>query len=189
MRIRATSWGPSQGLSLYHSNIVILGAGGITISLLAQLEPFTPKITVLRRKAEPLDDSIVPAKLRDLIHVSTLAELDNYLPKADIVVAACALTPDTHSCLGKAQFEKMQNHAIVVNVARGEVVNTDDLVVALKEGHIGGAGLDVTAPEPLPDNHPLWDLQSSHPSVNLDTKKGGGKANLIIVSLAAVQLE
>lgn len=152
------------------------------MSLIALLEPFRPKITILRRKAEPLEESTVPANLKDRIHVSTLAELDSHLPTADIIVAACALTPDTRSCLAKAQFEKMQKHAIVINVARGEVVNTQDILVALKEGQIGGAGLDVTDPEPLPDNHPLWNVDTVHKDMNIAVEKGGKKANLIIVS-------
>ncbi|UZJ54535.1 hypothetical protein CBS101457_003855 [Exobasidium rhododendri] len=180
MRVRATSWGNSQGLSIFNTNIVILGAGGITLSLLAQLEPFTPTITVLRRKAEPLEPEDVPAKLRDRIHVATLAELDKHLPNADIVFAACALTDDTKGCLGKSQFKMMRKDAIVVNVARGEVINTDDLVVALREGQIGGAGLDVTAPEPLPSDHPLWNLETEHENMDVEVEKGGKKANLII---------
>lgn len=173
----------SQALSLFNSNIVILGAGGITLSLISQLEPFSPTITILRRKAEPLDDEVVPSKLKDRIHVSTLSDLDKLLPKADIIFAACALTPDTKDCLAKSQFEKMQKHAIIVNVSRGEVINTDDLVVALREGQIGGAGLDVTAPEPLPDEHPLWNLSSSHEDADVEEAKGGKRANLIIVSV------
>jgi phosphoglycerate dehydrogenase-like enzyme len=159
-----------------------LGAGGITLSLLAQLEPFTPAVTILRRKAEPLEDELIPDKLKDRVQVATLADLDKYIPEADIIVAACALTPDTKFCLAKKQFELMQEHAIVVNVARGEVIHTDDLVDALREGIIGGAGLDVTFPEPLASNHPLWKLESKHKSMDVEVEKGGKKANLIIVS-------
>jgi phosphoglycerate dehydrogenase-like enzyme len=183
MRIRATSWGPSQGQSLFRSNILIIGAGGITLSLLSLLEPFRPTITILRRRAEPLDESVVPSGLKDLIRVATLADLDEHVAKANVVVAACALTPDTRACLAKTQFSKMQKHAIVVNVARGEVIKTDDLVEALQQGQIGGAGLDVTDPEPLPASHALWSLTSTHEDVhNVEEEKGGKRANLIIVS-------
>lgn len=181
MRIRATSWGSSQGLSLFNTNIVILGAGGITLSLLALLEPFRPNVTILRRKAEPLKDESIPPRLHGQVHVSTLAELDKYLANVDVIFAACALTPDTKYCLAKAQFAKMQKHSIIVNVARGEVINIKDLTEALKQGQIGGAGLDVTDPEPLPDNHPLWSLTSQHESVDVEEDKGGKRANLIIV--------
>lgn len=182
MRVRASSWGDSQALSLFNSNVVILGAGGITLSLLALLDPFRPNVTILRRRADPLEESLIPSNLKGRVHVSTLSELDKHLPNVDVIFAACALTPDTKNCLAKRQFGKMHKDAIIVNVARGEVVHTDDLVEALKMGQIGGAGLDVTAPEPLPDGHPLWDLTSKHEVMDTDERNGGKKANVIIVS-------
>lgn len=159
-----------------------MGAGGITLCLLALLEPFRPNITILRRKAEPLDDKLIPPNLKGRVHFSTLAELDKHLSSVDVIFAACALTPDTRNCLRRAQFNKMHKDSIVVNVARGEVIDTDDLIIALRSGQIGGAGLDVTAPEPLPDGHPLWDLASQHRSMDTDKEKGGKQANIIIVS-------
>ena len=80
------------------------------------------------------------------------------MPGADLVVVALALTPDTEGIISASEFELMEPHAWLVNVARGRHVVTDDLVAALREGVIGGAGLDVTDPEPLPDGHPLWSL-------------------------------
>jgi phosphoglycerate dehydrogenase-like enzyme len=88
-------------------------------------------------------------------------EADRYadaLPGADLVVVALALTPETDGIIGAGELELMERHAWLVNVARGRHVVTDDLVTALREGEIGGAGLDVTEPEPLPDGHPLWSL-------------------------------
>jgi D-3-phosphoglycerate dehydrogenase len=73
---------------------------------------------------------------------------------------ALALTPQTHGIMGKEQFEKMQSHAWLVNVGRGQQIVTDDLVLALKSGQIGGAALDVTDPEPLPAGHPLWSMSN-----------------------------
>lgn len=177
-----------QGIarSLYGSNVLVVGAGGITTALLSQLEPFQPHVTVLRRRADPLDPKDVPAKLKDQIRVGTLADLDNHIGKADVVVLTCALTADTHGCIGKLQLQKMQKHAVIVNVARGEVIRTADLVEALEQGTIGGAGLDVTDPEPLPDNHPLWSLSTSHPALDLPREKGGQRANVIIVSSISI---
>ena len=77
---------------------------------------------------------------------------------ADAVVVALALTPDTEGILGRNEFELMEKHAWVVNVGRGRHIVTDDLVWALQEGEIGGAALDVTNPEPLPNEHPLWSM-------------------------------
>ena len=80
------------------------------------------------------------------------------LPGADLVVLALALTPDTEGIISGASCGSWSRTRWLVNVARGRHVVTDDLVKALQAGEIGGAGLDVTDPEPLPDGHPLWSL-------------------------------
>jgi phosphoglycerate dehydrogenase-like enzyme len=77
---------------------------------------------------------------------------------ADLVVLALSLTPETEGLLGRPEFELMESHAWIVNVARGAHIVTDDLVWALENNIIGGAALDVTNPEPLPEGHPLWKL-------------------------------
>src|SRR5260370_39806414 len=77
------------------------------------------------------------------------------LPKADVVVVACPLTKETRGLFGKEQFAAMKPSAYFVNVARGGIVRTADLVEALRGKRIAGAGLDVTDPEPLPGGHPL----------------------------------
>nr|MBA2624118.1 hydroxyacid dehydrogenase [Acidimicrobiia bacterium] len=77
---------------------------------------------------------------------------------ADVVVVALALTPATRGIVDAAVLGRMEGHAWLVNVGRGEHVVTADLVEALRSGSIGGAGLDVTDPEPLPDGHSLWSL-------------------------------
>jgi len=73
-----------------------------------------------------------------------------------LVVLALALTPDTEHVIGSPQLAAMSPTAVLVNVARGQHVDTDALVEALRSGGLGGAALDVTDPEPLPDGHPLW---------------------------------
>jgi phosphoglycerate dehydrogenase-like enzyme len=80
------------------------------------------------------------------------------LGSADLVVLALALTPETTGFFARPQFEAMAAHAWLVNVARGRHVVTEDLVSALSSGAIGGAALDVTEPEPLPEGHRLWAL-------------------------------
>jgi phosphoglycerate dehydrogenase-like enzyme len=77
---------------------------------------------------------------------------------ADVVVLALALTPETKGLVNSTFLRAMRPHAWLVNVARGGHVVTDDLVAALRAGTIGGAALDVTDPEPLPDGHALWSL-------------------------------
>jgi phosphoglycerate dehydrogenase-like enzyme len=90
--------------------------------------------------------------------VGTLSDLDDLLPTADLVVVALALTPETTGVLDDRRLGLMKPTAWIVNLGRGGHIVTDDLVAALRDGTIGGAALDVTDPEPLPDGHPLWSL-------------------------------
>jgi phosphoglycerate dehydrogenase-like enzyme len=89
-------------------------------------------------------------------YVGLADELPKLIGQADVVVNATPLTPQTTGLFNKAMFERMQKHALFITVGRGPSTVTDDLLEALKNGTIGGAGLDVTDPEPLPDGHPLW---------------------------------
>jgi phosphoglycerate dehydrogenase-like enzyme len=150
-RVRATSWGRKFAASLYDANILIVGAGGITEELIKQLTPFRCNITVVRNKPAALDGATTTVQL---------SELDAHLPAADWVFLACSLTDSTRNLFDLERFRKMKETAYLVNVARGAVVNTMDLVQALNEGLIAGAGVDVTEPEPLPDGHPLWSAQN-----------------------------
>ncbi|HUF33976.1 MAG TPA: D-isomer specific 2-hydroxyacid dehydrogenase family protein [Acidimicrobiales bacterium] len=147
-RARATSWGRQGGRTLIDGRVTVVGGGGITEALLALLAPFRCEVTVVRRHPDS-----VPGAAR----VLGSEHLDDALPGADLVVLALALTPETAGLVGAAQLDQMEGHAWLVNVARGAHVVTDDLAVALREGRIGGAGIDVTDPEPLPEGHPLWD--------------------------------
>ena len=82
------------------------------------------------------------------------------LGDADLLVLAAPLTKETEFMVAEDQLRAMKQDAWLINVARGRLVKTDDLVRALQEHWIGGAGLDVTDPEPLPDGHPLWQLDN-----------------------------
>jgi phosphoglycerate dehydrogenase-like enzyme len=86
--------------------------------------------------------------------------LHEALGDALLVVLALALTPETTGIIGAAELAAMGDQAWLVNVARGRHVDTGALVAALQGGAIAGAALDVTDPEPLPDGHPLWDLDN-----------------------------
>ena len=85
-----------------------------------------------------------------------LDRLDDVLPGAAVVFLALALTAETDRVIGARQLAVMDEQAWLVNVARGRHVDTGALVAALDSGSIGGAALDVTDPEPLPEGHPLW---------------------------------
>jgi phosphoglycerate dehydrogenase-like enzyme len=146
---RARSWSAPRGGNLYGANVTILGGGGITEALIELLQPFKCRITVVRNQ------------VREMGGVDEVVEADRYIDAlvgADLVVVALALTADTEGMLSRNEFELMEPHAWIVNVARGRHIVTDDLVWALENDVIGGAALDVTDPEPLPDGHPLWDL-------------------------------
>ncbi|MGA1139683.1 MAG: NAD(P)-dependent oxidoreductase [Ilumatobacteraceae bacterium] len=144
---RVREWTVDHGRYLLGGNIVIVGGGGITASLVRMLQGFNTHITVVRRHDTPL-----PGVQR----VVTQAHLHEVLPAADAVVLACALTPETMGLIGARELQLMKHDAWLVNVGRGRLVVTDDLVVALRDQRIGGAALDVTDPEPLPSQHPLW---------------------------------
>ena len=82
------------------------------------------------------------------------------LPRADIVVLACPLTPETRNLMDAQAFAAMKETGYLVNVARGGCVGHDALVAALQNGQIAGAGIDVTEPEPLHADSPLWGLEN-----------------------------
>jgi phosphoglycerate dehydrogenase-like enzyme len=115
------------------------------------LAPFNCHITVVRNRVTEMDgvDEVLESD-----------RLIDALTGADVVVLALALTPETEGIISRSELEAMQDHAWIINVARGGHIVTEDLVWALENNIIGGAGLDVTEPEPLPDGHPLWSLNN-----------------------------
>ena len=147
MRAAATEWGTKAGRSLYGANVVIVGAGGIALELVRLLEPFGARVTIVRRSQEDV---------AGVARTVTVQQLSSVLGDADVLVLAAALSEQTAGLLGAAEFARMKSDAVLVNVARGRLVDTDALVNALHSGAIAAAGLDVTDPEPLPPGHPLW---------------------------------
>lgn len=146
-RVRAATWGQPKGSSLYGATVVIVGAGGIALALTRLLAPFSVRVVSVRRKLIPMEGAVATVTTQDLHDV---------IPHADVVVVAAALTAETYHLFAADEFRAMRNSAIFVNVGRGALVNTPDLVESLKSGDIAAAGLDVVEPEPLPDESPLW---------------------------------
>jgi phosphoglycerate dehydrogenase-like enzyme len=146
---RATQWTGPAGRNLLGASVTIVGGGGITESLIRLLLPFNCDITVVRRTVEHIDGADTVVGQENLVDA---------LAGADIVFLALSLTRETIGLIGKSELEVMEPHAWIINVARGGHIVTDDLVWALQNNIIGGAALDVTDPEPLPENHPLWTL-------------------------------
>lgn len=147
-RVKANAWGKREAVSFYDSNVVLVGAGGITEELIRLLTPFRCRITVVR-------NSEIQQVTGSAMTVSAL-KLHEVLPDADLVVIACALTEKTRGLFDLRTFAAMKLTAYLVNVARGPIVVTNDLIEALDKKLIAGAALDVTDPEPLPDGHPLF---------------------------------
>ncbi|MDO8362536.1 MAG: NAD(P)-dependent oxidoreductase [Actinomycetota bacterium] len=146
---RTKEWSRPHGRNLIGANVTILGGGGIADSLLRMLRPFDCHVTVVRNRVAEMDGA------------DEVLEPDRYmdaLAGADVVFLALALTIETEGMISRTELEQMSPHTWIVNVARGRHIVTDDLVWALQEGVIGGAALDVTDPEPLPPEHPLWSL-------------------------------
>ena len=148
---QANSWSEPRGKNLFDANVTILGGGGITEHLIPLLRPFDCKITVVRNQLR---------KMRDVTQVVASRDLHSVLPSTDLLILALALTPETAGIIGTTELALLPDEAWVVNVARGGHIVTEDLVEALREKSIGGAALDVTDPEPLPDRHPLWSLDN-----------------------------
>jgi phosphoglycerate dehydrogenase-like enzyme len=126
-----------------------VGGGGITQSLLRLVGPFQCDVTVVRQQR---------AELEGATRIVTPDDLDGAITAADAVVLALALTPATAGLIDRRRLDLLGPQGWLVNVARGRHVLTDDLVAALQAGAVGGAALDVTDPEPLPEGHPLWTI-------------------------------
>jgi phosphoglycerate dehydrogenase-like enzyme len=134
---------PVMQEELTGSKVLMVGYGSIGKDIERMLAPFDVELTRVARTAqrEPL--------------VHPVSDLHGLLPDADIVILILPLTPESHGLIGAQEIRVMKHGALLVNAARGPVVQTDALIEALNAGRIRAA-LDVTDPEPLPDGHPLW---------------------------------
>jgi phosphoglycerate dehydrogenase-like enzyme len=134
---------------LDRSHVVVLGLGGIGREVARLCTAFGARVTGVRRRPE---GAPVPGVER----IVGLDDLDKVLPSCDSVVVALPGTPDTQHLLDAPRLGLLGPHAVVVNVGRGSVVDSDALLAALEAGRLRGAVLDVTDPEPLPSSSPLW---------------------------------
>jgi phosphoglycerate dehydrogenase-like enzyme len=146
---RSEEWSQPAGRNLLGASVTIVGGGGITESLIRLLSAFKCNITVVRRTVEYIEGADIVVGQDNLVDA---------LVGADVVFLALSLTPETDGLIGRPEFELMEPHAWIINVARGRHIVTEDLVWALENDIIGGAALDVTDPEPLPGDHRLWSL-------------------------------
>jgi phosphoglycerate dehydrogenase-like enzyme len=148
------TWDLAQGEDLIDKTVLVVGAGDLGAQTARRLEGFGAKPVLVAHSA------------RDGVHAT--AELPELLPQADVVVLTVPLTPDTEGMVDAAFLAAMPDEALLVNVARGKVVDTDALLAELTSKRLRAA-LDVVEPEPLPDGHPLW----SAPNLLITPHVGG----------------
>ena len=129
----------------------IVGLGAIGLEVVKIAAPFGFRITAIRRRAdaeppEGVDQIWAPDRLLDL------------LAQSDVVVLAAPHTPETKRLIGRRELDRIRRGALLVNIARGKLVDDAAVVEALVDGRLGGAALDVFSEEPLPASSPYWDL-------------------------------
>jgi phosphoglycerate dehydrogenase-like enzyme len=138
---QAGTWDPVRSEPLAGQTVLIVGYGSIGEAVERMLDPFGVTVKRIARRARP--------------GVSSLDDLPAVLPDADIVILLVPVTPATTGLVDAQFLSRMHDHALLVNAARGPVVDTGALLAELRSGRLRAA-LDVTDPEPLPDGHPLW---------------------------------
>ena len=146
------SWNPQWmcGRSVKNATIGFVGFGRINQAVASRLIGFQPTAilyTCPSKKSEEVETKF---------NASWCESLDLLLSKSDVVIVCCSLTASTTKLMSFKQFEQMKKGAYFINASRGAVVDQEALLEYLKNGHLAGAGLDVTTPEPLPATHPLF---------------------------------
>jgi phosphoglycerate dehydrogenase-like enzyme len=155
-------WRAQRLEALADKTVLVVGYGRIGQAIERRLEGFEVDVVRVARSARTLDDGRT---------VHAMPDLPDLLPDADVVILIVPQTDETVGLVDARFLARMRPGALLVNVARGPVVVTDDLVAALQAGHVRAA-LDVTDPEPLPADHPLW----SAPGVLISPHVGGNSS-------------
>lgn len=138
--------------SLFGGNLLIVGLGDIGLYFAHLAKKFDYHVTGIKRSLGELPE--------DVDEICTMEHLDELLPDADVVLSVLPDTKATRNIFYKERFQKMKKTAIFLNGGRGNAVNTEDLCNALIAKEIYAAGLDVTDPEPLPNQHKLWNIKN-----------------------------
>jgi phosphoglycerate dehydrogenase-like enzyme len=137
-----------KSVLLNGQNVLLLGFGAIGRRVAELLKPFGVNITALRRTPTG----------KEGVNCRPISELHQHLPSADHIADILPLSSSTTKIIGAAEFAKMKPSAIFYNIGRGQTVDQEALLAALREEKIAAASLDVTDPEPLPPEHPLWSM-------------------------------
>ncbi len=146
-----THYDPSYmiGFEVHHTTLGIIGLGRIGKEVAQRARAFDMRILYHNRRRDEAAERELGVEYRSL---------DDLLSESDFVTLNCPLTPETRNLIGPAQLARMKPTGVLVNMARGPVVDHAALYDALSQERIGGAALDVTDPEPLPRSHPLLSL-------------------------------
>jgi phosphoglycerate dehydrogenase-like enzyme len=161
------AWDQQMSSSLADRHVLVIGAGNIGHAIRRRLEGFECQVTMVGRSA------------RD--GVRAVSDLPRLLPEAEIVVLIVPLSEETAGLVDSSFLSQLPDGALLVNVARGPIVVTDDLTVELEAGRLRAA-LDVTDPEPLPEGHRLWEA----PGLLLTPHVGGASSAMWPRSYALV---
>jgi phosphoglycerate dehydrogenase-like enzyme len=163
---------PPQALN--GKTLLVAGLGGIGVEVAKRAHALGMNVIATRNSSRDKPEFVSYVGLSD--------ELPTMISQADVVVAALPLVPATTNLFDARMFGRMKKTAYFINVGRGGSVVTDDLVAALNNGVIAGAGLDVTEPEPLPKDHPLWKAKNIiiTPHMSAQSDLGQGARELIL---------
>ena len=149
---RQTQWMDlGAEMALDGQTVVILGAGNIGRETARRLRGFDTTVVGVRRSGA--------AMMPEFTSVTGIENLERLLPQADVLIGCLPDTPQTRGLLSRERLAQLKPGAVFINVGRGTLVDTQALTEALQSGHLAGAGLDVTDPEPLPPGHPLWQME------------------------------
>jgi len=168
------SFSGSQPQALTGKTMLVAGLGGIGLEVARRANALGMKVIATRGSSREGPDYVSYVGLSD--------ELPTLIQQADVVVASLPLIPATTNLFDAKMFARMKKTAFFINVGRGGSVVTNDLVAALNNGVIAGAGLDVTEPEPLPKDHALWKAKNIiiTPHMSAQSDLGQGKRVLIL---------
>jgi phosphoglycerate dehydrogenase-like enzyme len=145
--------GRGQVKSVQDAVTLVVGLGDIGASYARRMKALGAYIIGVRRSSQPR-----PGYVDELL---LAPQMEEALPRADIVALIVPGVKDTEGLIGRPQLAKMKKGAVIINAGRGSAIDTEALCDALESGALGGAGLDVTDPEPLPPGHRLWKLENA----------------------------
>lgn len=152
-QMETKTWKPIAGEpEIADATVGIIGAGSIAKEIAKRMKAFEARVIGFRQSDKPEDyfDAIYTGK----------HGLNDVFKQSDYVIVALPLNEETRGLIGRDQFNVMKPSAVFINIARGDIIVQQELIEALQNQQLRGAGLDVTSPEPLPQDNPLWSLDS-----------------------------